>query len=211
MAFRGFTDETFAFYEGLLADNTKSYWTAHKDAYERYVREPLAELCAELEDEFGPAKLFRPYRDVRFAADKTPYKTHQGAHSRRGLYVQIDADGLMVAGGLYAPEPDQLRRYRAAVDADSTGKELEALVEALRASGMEIAGDRLKTRPRGTRADHPRLDLLRHRSLYAREGWPADPWMATHEAVERVRASWRRLLPLARWSEEHIGPPGFAR
>ncbi|XVQ13091.1 DUF2461 domain-containing protein [Spirillospora sp. CA-255316] len=211
MAFRGFTDEAFAFYEGLLADNTKAYWTAHKDAYERHVREPLAELCAELEDEFGPAKLFRPYRDVRFSADKTPYKTHQGAHARGGLYVQIDADGLMVAGGLFAPEPDQLRRYRAAVDADSTGKELEGLVEALRASGMEITGDRLKTRPRGTRADHPRLDLLRHRSLYAREGWPADPWMGTPEPVERVRASWRRLLPLVRWGEEHVGPPGFAR
>ncbi|GAA2418224.1 DUF2461 domain-containing protein [Actinomadura vinacea] len=211
MAFSGFTEETFAFYEGLLADNSKSYWTAHKDDYQRYVREPVAELCAELEPEFGPAKLFRPYRDVRFAADKTPYKTHQGAHAQGGLYVQIDADGLMVAGGMFAPDAERLRRYRAAVDADATGKELEAIVDALRAAGLEIAGDRLKTRPRGSRPDHPRLDLLRHRSLYAHEGWPADPWMGTPEAVDRVRASWRRLLPLVQWGNEHLGPPGFAR
>lgn len=54
--FTGFSDEAFAFYEGLQADNSKPYWTSHKDAYERHVREPLAELCAELEDEFGDRK-----------------------------------------------------------------------------------------------------------------------------------------------------------
>jgi uncharacterized protein (TIGR02453 family) len=210
MAFAGFTEETFAFYEGLLADNSKSHWTAHKDEYERYVREPLAQLCAELEPEFGPAKLFRPYRDLRFSADKTPYKTHQGAHVA-GLYVHVDADGLMVAGGMYAPGAEQLRRYRAAVDDDTTGKELEGIVDRLRAADLEIAGDRLKTRPRGVRPDHPRLDLLRHRSLYAHEGWPADPWMATPEVVERVRASWRRLLPLVQWGNDHLGPPDGTR
>ncbi|MFI0356707.1 DUF2461 domain-containing protein [Actinomadura sp. 9N407] len=208
MAFDGFTDATFTFYEGLLADNSKGYWTEHKSTYERHVRDPLALLCAELEAEFGPAKMFRPYRDVRFSADKTPYKTHQGAHALGGLYVQVDADGLMVAGGMFAPDPERLRRYRAAVDADSSGKELEAIVGGLRAAGLEIAGDRLKTRPRGTRPDHPRLDLLRHRSLYAHEGWPADPWMHTREVVDRVRESWRRLRPLAEWGTRNIDPPG---
>ncbi len=107
MAFGGFTDEAFSFYEGLQGDNSKPYWTSHKETYERHVREPLTELCAELEDEFGAVKLFRPYRDVRFSKDKTPYKTHQGGHTAEGFYIQIDADGLMVAGGMYAPTPDQ--------------------------------------------------------------------------------------------------------
>jgi uncharacterized protein (TIGR02453 family) len=207
MAFAGFTEETFAFYEGLLADNSKGYWTAHKADYERHVREPLARLCAQLEPEFGPAKIFRPYRDLRFSADKTPYKTHQGAYTGRGLYVQVDADGLMVAGGMYAPTPQQLRRYRAAVNDDATGKDLESIVDALSAAGLEISGDRLKTRPRGIAPEHPRLDLLRHRSLYAHEGWPADPWMATPEVIDRVRASWRRLLPLVQWGRDNLGDP----
>jgi uncharacterized protein (TIGR02453 family) len=211
MAFAGFTDATFAFYEGLLADNSKSYWAAHKDDYERHVREPLTRLCAELEPEFGAAKIFRPYRDLRFSTDKTPYKTHQGAHVEAGLYLQVDTDGLMVAGGMYAPGSGQLRRYRAAVDDDTTGKELQAIIDGLRADGLEIAGDRLKTRPRGIGPGHPRLDLLRHRSLYAHEGWPADPWMATPEVVDRVRSSWRRLLPLVQWGNEHLGPPDPAR
>jgi len=211
MTFSGFTDEAFAFYEGLQSDNSKTYWTAHKETYERHVRGPLAELCAELEEEFGAAKLFRPYRDVRFSKDKSPYKTNQGGHTGEGFYLQIDADGLMVAGGMYAPTPEQLRHYRDAVNSASFGKELEAIVDDLRSGGMEIAGDRLKTRPRGTPEDHPRLELLRHRSLYAHEGWPADPWMATPEVVDRVRESWRRLRPLVDWGAQHIGPPDFAR
>ncbi|WP_242901344.1 DUF2461 domain-containing protein [Actinomadura terrae] len=210
MGFTGFTGEAFEFYEGLQADNSKPYWTAHKADYERHVREPLAELCAELEDEFGAVKLFRPYRDVRFSKDKTPYKTHQGGHSK-GFYLQLDADGIMVAGGMYAPSPDQLRRYRAAVDSETPGRELHAIVGGLRDAGLEIGGDRLKTRPRGTPEDHPRLDLLRHRSLYAHEGWPADECVGDPEVVTRVRDSWRRLRPLVDWGLEHIGPPDFTR
>ncbi|MFF0522587.1 DUF2461 domain-containing protein [Actinomadura nitritigenes] len=210
MAFTGFSGEAFEFYEGLLADNSKSYWTANRRVYDEHVRGPMADLCAELEEEFGAVKLFRPYRDVRFSKDKTPYKTHQGGHSG-GFYVQIDADGLMVAGGMYAPTPEQLRGYRAAVDADSSGKRLQAIVDDLRAAGLEIAGDRLKTRPRGTPEDHPRLELLRHRSLYAHEGWPVEPWMSTPEVVTRVRDAWRRLLPLVEWGDEHVGPPDFSR
>ena len=204
MGFEGFTDESFEFYEGLQADNSKTYWTAHKDTYERHVREPMIELCAELEEEFGAVKLFRPYRDLRFSKDKTPYKTHQGGHTSEGFYLQIDADGLMAAGGMYAPAPEQLRRYRDAVRADTSGKELQAIVDGLRAAGMEISGDRLKTRPRDTPPDHPRLDLLRHRSLYAHEGWPPDPWVLTPEVVARVRETWRRLRPLVDWGRRHV-------
>ncbi|NDU78062.1 TIGR02453 family protein, partial [Actinomadura sp. DSM 109109] len=59
---------------------------------------------------------------------------------------------------------------------------------------------------------HPRLDLLRHRSLYAHEGWPADPWMSRpDEVIDRVRASWRRLRPLVTWGRDHLGPPDPAR
>ncbi|WP_433326888.1 DUF2461 domain-containing protein [Spirillospora sp. CA-294931] len=211
MAFTGFTDEAFAFYEGLLADNSKSYWTAHKETYELHVREPMNELFAELEPEFGTVKLFRPYRDVRFSKDKSPYKTQQGGHTSQGFYFHLDADGLFAAGGMYAPTPEQLRQYRSAVDADHTGKELQAIVDTLRSAGLQVDGDRLKTRPRGTPEDHPRLELLRHRSLYAHEGWPTDPWMNTPEVVDRVRETWRNLRPLVEWGNQHIGAPDFTR
>jgi uncharacterized protein (TIGR02453 family) len=206
MGFSGFSDEAFEFYEGLLVDNTKTYWTAHKADYEQYVRAPMTALFEALEPEFGPAKLFRPYRDVRFSKDKTPYKTQQGGHTGQGFYCAIDADGLMVAAGMYAPGPERLRRYRDAVDAPGPGKALTAVVERLRADGYQIAGDRLKTRPRGVPEDHPRLDLLRHRSLYAHVGWPPDSWVQTPEVITRVRDAWRGLRPLVEWEHEHIGP-----
>jgi uncharacterized protein (TIGR02453 family) len=206
MGFSGFSDQAFEFYEGLLTDNTKTYWTAHKADYEQFVRAPMLALLEALEPEFGSAKLFRPYRDVRFSKDKSPYKTQQGAHTEQGYYCAIDADGLMVAAGMYGPSADQLRRYRAAVDAPRPGQALAAIVERLRADGYQIAGDRLKTRPRGVADDHPRLDLLRHRSLYAHVGWPPDPWVQTPEVLTRVRDAWRGLRPLVEWENEHIGP-----
>jgi uncharacterized protein (TIGR02453 family) len=204
MGFNGFADEAFEFYEGLSIDNTKAYWTAHKATYEEHVRAPMAELFEALEPEFGPAKMFRPYRDIRFSKDKSPYKTHQGGHAGPGFYFQVDADGLMVAGGMYAPGPEQLQRYRSAVDAPAPGKALEAIVDRLRAHGYEIAGDRLKTKPRGVPDDHPRLDLLRHRSLYAHRGWPPEPWVQTPEVITRVRDAWRDLRPLVEWGHEHM-------
>ncbi len=204
MGFSGFPDEAFEFYEGLAADNSKTYWTAHKQVYEEAVRAPLVALLAELEPEFGPARIFRPYRDVRFAKDKSPYKTQQGAHTEQGFYVAVDADGLMVAGGLYGPSPDQLARFRAAVDADSSGKALATIIDHLQADGFEIAGDRLKTRPRGTPEDHPRLDLLKHRSLYAHKGWPPEPWVSTPEALDRIRDEWRALRPFQSWTADHL-------
>jgi len=75
MVFSGWPEEVLDFYEGLIADNSKTYWTAHKPVYDGKIHRPMAELTEELAAEFGEPKIFRPYRDVRFSADKTPYKT----------------------------------------------------------------------------------------------------------------------------------------
>lgn len=69
MAFTGWPVEGVEFYEGLQADNSKVYWQEHKAVYERDVRAPMEQLLAELADEFGSGKLFRPNRDVRFSAE----------------------------------------------------------------------------------------------------------------------------------------------
>ena len=108
-------DEAFEFYEGLQADNSKAYWTDHKATWETCVRDPMNALVDELQPVIGgDVKVFRPYRDVRFAADKSPYKTNQGAmindaNGESGLYVHIDADGLLVATGYYQTASDQGR------------------------------------------------------------------------------------------------------
>jgi uncharacterized protein (TIGR02453 family) len=211
MRFTGFPDEAFEFYEGLQADNSKAYWSDHKAIWESCVRDPMTALVEELQVEFGgPVKVFRPYRDVRFAADKSLYKTNQGAvlsdQTGNGtLYVHIDADGLFVASGYYVTASDQVERYRAAVLDDRTGSQLVDVVEGLRRDGYEVSGDRLKTRPRGVPEDHPRLDLLRHRTLTAHRGWAPAAWMHTRKALDRVRQSWQRMQPLNAWLAQNVG------
>ncbi|MEV4221446.1 DUF2461 domain-containing protein [Nonomuraea sp. NPDC049725] len=208
MGFTGFPDEAFLFYEGLEADNSKTYFTRHKTLYEEAVRAPMLALVEELGPEFGEAHLFRPYRDVRFSKDKTPYKVHQGAFvdllPAIGLYVEISAAGLFVAGGLYSQAADQLARYRAAVAEPLTGKPLDSIVETLRAGGYEIGGDRLKTRPRDYPADHPRIDLLRHRTLYAGRRHDPEPWIHTADVLGHVQRSWRAFGPLVDWLCAHV-------
>ncbi len=210
MTFTGFPLEALDFYEGLEADNTKTYWTQHKATYESCVRAPMAALCEQLSDEFGEPYLFRPYRDLRYARNRNPYKEHQGATVGDG-YVHISAAGLFAAVGYYQMEPDQLARYRSAVDDEAAGGSLERLVTKLRAAGYTVDGDRLKTRPRGYDADHPRIELLRHRTLVAWLDFGAPDWIHTSEAASRVAAVWRETMPLHDWLDDHVGPSREAR
>lgn len=209
MAFTGIPAEAFDFYDGLAVDNSKAYWTDHRALYEEAVRAPLAGLAAELEPRFGPGRLYRPYRDVRFSKDKSPIKDHQGLYVglRNGIgwYAQLSAGGLMVAGGWYAPTPAQVARYRDSVAADDAGQ-LATILGAVEGAGCDIGGNQLKTRPRGVADDHPRLELLRYRSLYAWRRWDPAPWMGTRRSLSRVTTAWEAFTPLMEWLADHVGP-----
>jgi uncharacterized protein (TIGR02453 family) len=211
VSFAGFPDEGLVFYEGLEADNSKTYWTQHKAEYEAHVKAPLAALLAELAPEFGTAKVFRPYRDVRFSHDKTPYKTHQGAvvhPDGRGAgswYVQISADGLMVSGGCWRLESDQVSRYRRAVADDVQGPRLQKEVDRLATAGWSIEGEQLSRVPAGYSADGERLDLLKRKSLHATRRWEPADWLHEPKALDEVRASWRDLQALNDWLADNVG------
>ena len=138
MAFNGWPAEALEFYEGLAADNSRAYWTAHKASYERDVHAPMAALLAELEAEFGEGKIFRPYRDVRFSADKSPYKTAIGATLAGGGYIQLSASGLAAGRGMYQMAPDQLERYRRAVAGDHTGEQLSKVMLVLNSTWASV-------------------------------------------------------------------------
>ncbi|GAY14310.1 TIGR02453 family protein [Mycobacterium sp. shizuoka-1] len=205
MAFRGWPIEAVEFYEGLEADNSKVYWTRHKAVYDGQVKAPMQELLAELADEFGAGTLFRPHRDVRFSADKAPYKTNCAARLGSG-YVSFSADGLSVGSGLYMPEPAALARYRAAVDAPKSGAELAAIVAALHADGYDtMAHEILKTAPRGFPKDHPRIDLLRHKGIAMMKTWPVGAWLGTAKAKDRVVTALRAGTPLRDWLARNVG------
>jgi uncharacterized protein (TIGR02453 family) len=211
----GFGEHAIDFYDGLNADNSKAYWTDNREIYESDVRAPMQALLDDLVAEFGDfgtSKIFRPYRDVRFGKDKTPYKTHCGAVVETGrgagaFYVQLSSDGLLVAGGSFHTTPDQLRRLRESVADERRGGDLEKVLGRLRNQGWSIRGERLKTTPRGYDKDHPRIDLLRHKSLYASALYEPDDALHEPESAKRVRTRWRQVRALNEWSADHIGMP----
>jgi uncharacterized protein (TIGR02453 family) len=208
VTFHGWPVEALEFYEGLEADNSKTYWTAHKTTYEDKVRGPMTALLADLEPEFGPAKIFRPYRDVRFSADKSPYKTSCAATFERGGYLQLTAKGLAAGAGAYMMDSPRLARYRQAVAADSTGEPLAAIVADLESRGWSVTShEQLKSVPRGFDKEHPRAELLRQKGLIAWHQFPLRPWLGTAKARTHVVEFLRGCRPLQEWLATHAAQP----
>ncbi|MFK0039269.1 DUF2461 domain-containing protein [Paenarthrobacter sp. NPDC090517] len=208
--FEGIPTAAFRFYAELEENNNREWWLEHKTTYDAEVKEPLTALLSELEPKFGPAKIFRPNRDIRFSQDKSPYKTAQGAFAASqegvGYYLQISADGLLIGGGYHSHTPAQLARFRAAVDAPDSGLALAEIVDAVAAAGFAIEGEKLKTVPRGFDKDHPRAELLKHKSLSASVEVGQPEWLSTPTARDEIADRWEVLRPLVEWVGEHAAP-----
>ena len=203
--FSGWKGDFRGYFLGLRANNNKPWFEAHRRQYEDEIKAPMVALLADLEPEFGPARrVSRPNRDIRFSADKSPYKLNIYADVERGGYVALDAEGLVAAGGRYMVEDAELKRMREAVAADRSGKELSAVVDALRKKGYDVEGQDLKRVPPPYPQDHPRADLLRHKRLFYWKRWPVEPWIATARVSERVAQVWRDGADLERWMKKNI-------
>ena len=203
--FTGWKGDFRGFFLGLRTNNNKPYFEAHRRQYEDEVKSPLVALLADLEDEFGPPRrISRPNRDIRFSADKSPYKLNIYADCEKGGYVAIDADGLVAAGGRYMVEDVQLKRLRAAVADKRSGTELVRIVDELRRKGYDVEGQELKRVPSPYPQDHPRGDLLKHKRLIYWKRWPAGPWIATAKARDRVAQAWRDGAELEAWCRKHM-------
>ncbi|HLY34300.1 MAG TPA: DUF2461 domain-containing protein [Jatrophihabitantaceae bacterium] len=206
MTFTGIPVAALDFYEDLEGDNSKAFWTAHKHVYDESVKAPLEALAAELDNEFGTAKMFRPYRDIRFAKDKTPYKTHQGMwFAESSVYMHVSAAGVFVAGGYWDTSSAQVDRMRRAVADDVAGPQLERTVAALRKGGFDIGGETITRVPPGFAKDHPRADLLRYKSLTAHRELGCPDWLSTKRAKTEIVKAWRKLAPLTAWLDTHVG------
>ncbi|MEO7019935.1 MAG: DUF2461 domain-containing protein [Ktedonobacteraceae bacterium] len=214
--FQGFPSEAITFFEGLERDNSKTYWEANKAVWESTVHKPMEDLLEDLEEEFPPLRLLRPYRDVRFSKDKSPYKLSIAAASETrgkggvGLYIQLSSTGLMVAYGAYTMRSDQLERFRAALAHDLYGAQFEKLLSTLAALSLPVTSGGeapLKTAPLGYTKDHPRIDLLRWKgAVVIKEFGVEEECLQTPQALEEVKAVWHGAEPLKDWLEAHVGP-----
>lgn len=206
MSFAGIPSAAFDFYDDLEGDNSKAFWDAHKTVYEEAVKAPMTALTAALEDEFGQAKVFRPHRDVRFAKDKAPYKSHQGvfvpAGPATGWYAEVAASGFQVGVGFYDASSARLAAIRQAIDSPA-GIELEKIIATLKRRGWKLGGDTVKTAPRDYAAEHPRIELLRYKTMTLGKPYRFDPVIQTPKLLDKVRQDWRAGRPFVEWLRRH--------
>jgi uncharacterized protein (TIGR02453 family) len=201
--FTGFPREATEFFRQLSRNNNREWFQAHKDVYERACREPVKALIAEL-DPVGSAHISRINRDMRFSRDGAPYKTHIAAGVRRS-YINLSSEGLWIGTGMYRPEPAVLQKVRQAIDADKPGRELARIVTALRKQGYDVGThETVNSAPRGFAADHPRIDLLRMKDIFAGKLITPGPVLASRKAVAAVKKVMADVHPLGEWLARHV-------
>jgi uncharacterized protein (TIGR02453 family) len=208
--FDGFGSGAVGWFEGLARDNSKAYFEATRATFLSDVREPFEDLLDDLTHEFGgEPKVFRQNRDIRFSADKSPYKTRTYGilhGSGPAHYAALSADGLYAGTGYWRMANDQLERYRSAVS-----NELAGLLADAEGAGLELSQPELKTAPRGFPRDHPHVVLLRYKSVIAGRRLPPGPDLESRAALEFAAATWRAARPLNAWLEAHVGPSTLPR
>ena len=221
--FQGILGEGLRFLENLAQNNNRDWFEAHKADYTNHLLEPaqalVAALGARLQDispnirfdvrTNGSGSLMRIYRDTRFSADKTPYKTNitmsfwEGDGKKNespGFGLRFDASGGGLLAGMHGFPKPMLAAYRQAVVDDTLGPALVAAVEKVTAAGdYAIGGEHYKRVPRGFDADHKRADWLRYAALYAStSSLPADV-ITSHALVETCYQHFAAMAPIQQW------------
>ena len=171
------------FLETLSQNNNKAWMDANRDWYLKIKENLLGDVeillngISQWEPELSGFKakdcVFRQNRDVRFSANKDPYKTNLAAYfsvggkksSGPGYYLHIQPGQSFIAGGIWMPPADVLKKIRQEID--YSGKELQAILEEpkFKATFGGMQGETLKTSPKGYESDHPHIDLLRFKSF----------------------------------------------
>jgi uncharacterized protein (TIGR02453 family) len=211
--FEGFSPQVRKWFQGLEANNNKGYFTATRDFFEDSVRGQMEALLFELSEKFGgEVKMFRQNRDIRFSADKSPYKTNTygviygSSIAAQGLYASISARGLVAGSGYHMMGRDQLERYRDEVVDDAHGPELEKAVAKAEKAGLALWGESLLTAPRGYPKDHERIELLRRKSLSLGATLNFGRGIGRSDGLRFVTKTWRSAAPVTGWLDEHVGP-----
>lgn len=210
-SFEGFGPNVRRWFTGLEADNSKAYFSANRDFFEESVRGQMEALLIELSETFGgEIRMFRQNRDIRFSQDKSPYKTNTygviyGSALGTHLYASISAAGLVAGSGYYMLDRDGLERYREAVGDDSHGSELEMAVAKAQKAGLELWGETLATAPRGYPKDHPRIELLRRKSLALGARLDFGAGIPRADGLRFVTRTWRSAAPVTGWLDANVG------
>jgi uncharacterized protein (TIGR02453 family) len=221
--FLGFPEKGLRFLSGLKKNNNRVWFEDRKDDYREAVAEPAQAFVVALGRRLqhiskgvvydtrmnGSGSVMRIYRDTRFSKDKTPYKDWLGIlfwegklkkMENPGYYVHVDPQGSFVAAGHYHFPKQFLEAYREAVANSRTGKQLEDILQKIdKTKGLLIGGERTKRAPRGFDPEHPRVELLKYKGLYAYTQPIPRKRLTTPEFVDYCYDWCRKMAPLQNW------------
>jgi len=235
--FRGFTPASMRFLASLKRNNTREWFQAHRDAYERDVRAPLAALVEEMDvrlAELAPEivgdpkrSLFRIHRDVRFSNDKSPYKTNAACwfyhgdagrgvgsttpHGGAGFYFHMEPGRSMIGAGIWMPPRPTLARIRERIAEDHRGlaRALGDPTVKKRFGGLDESA-MLTRMPRRFAESHPAALLLRHQS-YTLGRDLTEQELYNPKLPDLLARDYARLLPIVRWFNAALGLRTLAR
>lgn len=200
--------DALEFLRELEDNNDRDWFRANRARYDELLLGPARELAGSL-GRLGTPHFFRPYNDTRFHM-RPPIKEQLGVSIRSpgagGFYFELSLDGLLVGGGLWRPAPDQLDRFRRAIDDGRRASGFTRAVRAGEGAGLALSEPALKRAPRGYPMDHPRVDLLRLKSLTMFGRHELGAWLHSGRCDDVVRGQLEALRPLVRWLGEWVGP-----
>ena len=224
--FKGFPKELPKFLSQLEKNNTVAWFSAHKEDYETFVKQPSEEFVSVMGETlrtFCPGinaipkvnkSLFRINRDIRFSTDKSPYKTNLGIlfwegpgkrMESSGFYFHLEGDMMMLGCGLYIFPKPIMQKFRETLMDKKKGKELQKITEAFVSEGYAMGTKHYKKIPKefSPSSDFEKEYLL-YNGLSAFMEFPIPDLLFSSEIVEFTRCHFEKMNPLHRWIMKHL-------
>lgn len=222
-SFQGFPADAINFLTALRMNNNKAWFVEHKQDYDLHIMQPARDFVVAMGKRLGELSpgviadprvnksIFRIYRDVRFSHDKTPYKTHlallfwagEGAKLENpGYYFHLEAENLMLGGGIYQFSKPMLKAYRNAVVNPVLGPALYQLMADLKEKGYDVGSQTYKRVPRDYDPNHPYADLLRYSGFTMGIDLGLHPTLHTPALVDTCIEIYRDAKPMINWLRE---------
>lgn len=218
--FLGFGPKAEDFFTQLALNNNKQWFEEHRQEYDKHVLGPARAFIVEMGSLLGEAvpglhaepkvnkSVFKIHRDTRFAKNKTPFKDHLGIWLWEGdgprmhcsgFYLQFEPGRLIVGSGIYMFPREIVDEFRKSVIHPKQGPALAKAMDAVRARGYIVGGQRLKRTPKGYDPDHGLADLLLYKGLFAMDDGPVPPEASSDSLLDYCLERWTAMLPLHQW------------
>ncbi len=222
-----FSPATLTFLRGLQRHNDRAWFEAHRAEYETAVQQPMRELIEEMDvrlarlapEIIGDPKrsMFRIYRDIRFSADKSPYKTHAscwfyhrdgtravgreaGGGGGAGFYFQIAPQDSFSGGGMWMPPREALLKLE---DSKQFARIATDPRSVRRFGGLSEEAV-LRRVPRGFAPDHPAARWLKFQSFVMGRAL-TDAQAVSARLPALLEADFQLMVPLVRWINGVLG------